>query len=105
MYKKLSKNIQRALERGQLVPYENVWRGYSKKDQKAILEKARYLRAAIELRKLRKQLHLSQESLAKKMSVKREFVSRIESGKQNVTLETLYRIADVTGREFRLNFQ
>lgn len=104
MSRGLPQNIQKALKNGQLVSYEKVWRGYSKKDQEAILGKARYLRAAMELRKLRKQLHLSQESLAKKMSVKREFVSRIESGKQNVTLETLYRIADVTGKEFRLSF-
>ncbi|OHA61837.1 MAG: hypothetical protein A2109_00445 [Candidatus Wildermuthbacteria bacterium GWA1_49_26] len=68
-------------------------------------EKARYLKAAMELRKVRKQLHLSQEELAKKMVVKREFISRIESGRQNVTLDTLYRIAEVTGKEFRLSFR
>ncbi len=94
-----------AVKKGQLVPYEKVWREYSKKDQEAILKKARYLKAAIELRKLRKQLHLSQEQLAKKISVKREFISRVESGRQNVTLETLYRIAQAVGRELALSFR
>lgn len=105
MNRKLPQNIQKALKRGELIPYEQVWRGYSHKDQETILEKARYLKAAIELRRLRKQLHLSQETLAKKISVQREFISRIESGRQNVTLETLYRIAQATGKEFKLSFR
>ena len=104
MNKKLPQNIQRALEKKDLIPYEKVWRGYSHKDQEAILEKPRYLKAAMELRSLRTQLHLSQEALAKKISVKREFISRIESGRQNVTLETLYRIAQATGKQFSLSF-
>ena len=105
MRKKLPDNIQKALKTGDLIPYEKMWRGYSKKDRKEIIERVRYLEAAMELRRLRKQLHLSQEQLAKKISVKREFISRVESGRQNVTLETLYRIAQATGREFTLSFR
>ena len=105
MSKKFPPKIQQAIEKGDLIPREEVLRGYSRKDRAEIVERARYLKAAMELRRLRKRLHLSQEKLAQKMSVKREFVSRIESGRQNVTLATLYRIAEVTGREFRLSFR
>ena len=105
MNKKLPQNIRKALAKGELVPYEKVWRSYSRKDQEAIQGKVRYLRAAMELRSLRKELRLSQEALAKKISVKREFISRIESGRQNVTLETLYRIAQAVGRELALSFR
>jgi len=105
MTKRFPKKIQQAIERGDLIPYEEVWRSYSKKEQEAIEERARYLKAAMELRRVRKQMHLSQEQLAKKMSVKREFISRIESGRQNVTIDTLYRIAEVTGKQFRLSFR
>ncbi|HEX9722378.1 MAG TPA: helix-turn-helix transcriptional regulator [Candidatus Paceibacterota bacterium] len=105
MSKKYPKKIQEAIEKGDLIPYEKVWNSYSKKEQEEIKERARYLKAAMELRKVRKQLHLSQEELAKKMLVKREFISRIESGRQNVTLDTLYRIAEVTGKQFRLSFR
>jgi len=105
MSKKFPQKIQKALTRGDLIPYEKVLRGYSHKDREEILGKSRYLKAAMEIRKLRKQLHLSQEQLAKKISVKREFVSRIESGRQNVTLETLYRIAQATDKEFTLSFR
>ena len=105
MNKKHPKKIQEAIDRGDLIPREVVWNSYSKKEQEEIKERARYLKAAMELRKVRKQLHLSQEELAKKMSVKREFISRIESGRQNVTLDTLYRIAEVTGKQFHLSFR
>ena len=105
MTKKYPKKIQQAIEKGDLIPYEQVWNSYSRKKREAIEERARYLKAAMELRKVRRQLHLSQEELAKKMSVKREFISRIESGRQNVTLETLYRIAEVTGKKFQLSFR
>ncbi len=90
--------------RRELIPYEKVLHGYSRKDREDILGKSRYLKAAMEVRKLRKQMHLSQEQLAKKISVKRTFVSRVESGRQNVTLETLYRIAQATGKRFTLSF-
>ena len=105
MNKKFYHTIQKAIEKKELVPYEKVFNAYSRKDQEEIVQRARYIRAAIELRKLRKILNLSQDALAKKMSVKREFVSRIESGRQNVTIETLYRIAEVTGKEIVLSFR
>ncbi|MDP2665022.1 MAG: helix-turn-helix transcriptional regulator [bacterium] len=105
MNKKLPQNIRKVLAKGELVPYEKVWKSYSKREREEIEKRARYLKAAMELRKLRKQLHLSQEQLAKKISVKREFISRIESGRQNVTLETLYRIAQATGKQFTLSFR
>ena len=71
MSKKYPRKIQQAIERGDLVPYEKVWKSYSKREREEIEKRARYLKAAMELRKLRKQLHLSQEQLAKKISVKR----------------------------------
>lgn len=101
----MNKKIKRALKEGKLIDYDEIFAGYSRKKQERILEGARYLRAAIELRKLRKKLKLSQSRLAQKMNVKREFISRIESGKQNITLETLYRIAEATGKEFKFSFK
>ena len=105
MAKKFPRKIQQAIDKGDLIPYEEVWRSYSQKKREAIEERARYLKAAMELRRVRKQLNLSQKELAQKMSVKREFISRVESGRQNVTLETLYRIAEVTGKNLKLSFQ
>lgn len=105
MNKKLLPKIQQTIAKGELVPYEKVFRAYSQKEREDILARAHYLKAAMELRRLRRQLRLSQGQLAKKMSVKREFISRIESGRQNVTLGTLYRIADAAGKELHLTFR
>jgi len=59
----------------------------------------------MEVRRLRRKSKLSQAQLARKMHVKREFLSRIESGRQNITLETLYRIAEAVGKEFKFSFK
>lgn len=97
--------IKKAVEKGQLIPLEKVFNSYPKKRQKEILKRARYIKIAMELRKLRKKLRMSQEKLAKKMKVEREFISRIESGRQNITLETLYRIAEATDKKFNFYFR
>lgn len=99
------KKIKKALKEGKLIDYDEIFARYPREKQQRILEGARYLLAAIELRKLRKKLKLSQSQLARKMDVKREFISRIESGQQNITLETLYRIAEATGKKFEFQFK
>ncbi|MDP2630856.1 MAG: helix-turn-helix transcriptional regulator [Candidatus Uhrbacteria bacterium] len=105
MSKNIKKNIETALSDGRLISFEQIMSRYTKKEKDAIAEHARYLKAAIELRKLRKQLGLSQSSLANKMKVRREFISRIESGTQNITLETLYRVGEVTGKQVAIMFK
>ena len=97
--------INKAVKRGDLVAYSDLFAGYSKKRQQEILKRARYLKAAMELKKLRKELKISQETLARKMKVKREFITRIESGEQNITIETLNRVAEATGKEFEFHFR
>lgn len=109
MYKKKTKTpeekIKEAIKKGRLIPYRKIFESHSKAEQARIKERSRYLIAAMELRKLRKKLKLSQAELARKMDVKREFISRIESGQQNITLETLYRLADATGKKFEIQFK
>lgn len=100
-----NKKIEKALKEGRLIDYDELFASYSKEKQERIRERARYLMVAMELRRIRKKLRLSQAELAKKMDVKREFISRIESGQQNITLETLYKIAEATGKKFEFGFK
>lgn len=58
-------------------------------NQKIIGERIRNLR--IEL------LNISQEDFAKKINLDRTYMSKIEAGKQNLTLETLNKICDGLG--------
>ena len=97
--------INQAVKRGDLLAYDDLFASYSKKRQQEILKRARYLKAAMELKKLRKELKISQEELAYRMKVKREFITRIESGERNITIETLNRVAEATGKEFEFHFR
>jgi len=97
--------INQAVKKGDLVDYDNLFASYSQKRQQEILKRARYLKTAMELKKMRKQLKISQQELARKMKVKREFITRIESGEQNITIETLNRIAKATGKELEFHFK
>lgn len=101
----MNKKINKALQKGNLVDYDDLFARYPKTRQQEILKRARYLKAAIELRRLRKELKISQNELARKMKAKREFIARIESGEQNITIETLNRIAAATGKEFEFHFK
>ena len=101
----MNRKINQAVKRGELVDYADLFTSYSQKRQKEILKRAKYLKAAVELKKLRKQLKISQQELAHKMKVKREFITRIESGEQNITIETLNRIAKATSKEFEFHFK
>ena len=101
----MNNKINTALKKGDLIAYTDLFSSYPKKRQHEILVKARYLKAAMELKNLRKELKISQNELARKMKVKREFISRIESGEQNITIETLNRVAEATGKEFEFHFK
>ncbi|MEK7125311.1 MAG: helix-turn-helix transcriptional regulator [Patescibacteria group bacterium] len=105
MSKKLPEKIQKAIDRGELIPYDEVWNSFSKERQERIEQKVRYLKAAMELRRVRQDARISQAKLARKMKVKREFISRIESGRQNITLDTLYRVGEAMGKKFHFAFK
>ncbi|HEV8309207.1 MAG TPA: helix-turn-helix transcriptional regulator [Methylomirabilota bacterium] len=49
------------------------------------------------LKRLREEKHLSQEALAKKARVTREYVNKLEAGKHDPTLGVLQRLAKALG--------
>ncbi len=100
-----NKKIREAIKKGQLISHKDVLKTFSLKDRKIIKERARYFALRAEIRKVRSRAKLSQRELAEKMDVKREFISRIEGGEQNVTLETLTKIATAVGKELTLKFE
>ncbi len=101
----MNNKIKEAIKNGKLIPFEDILKRYSEADRKEIDVRARYYMARSKVRKLRRTVNLTQAELAKKMNVKREFVSRIESGNQNITLETLIRIARAVDKEFKFSFE
>ncbi len=47
------------------------------------------------LRDARKAAHITQEELAKKTGTQKSFISRIENGRSDIQLSTLYRLIEV----------
>ena len=97
--------IQKALKERRLIDYDELFASYPKKYQDKIIENAKFIMARMEIRKLRKSKKMTQIQLAEKMNVKREFISRIESGNQNITLATMFKIANAVGKEFKFSFE
>ena len=56
-------------------------------------------RFGLAVREQRKRLNVSQEELAMRIGADQAYVSRIEAGQMNVTLETLEQIASALGIE------
>ena len=62
------------------------------------------LRVALEIIKAREAQNMTQQELAEALKTKQQTVSRIERGAQNVTIETLDRIARALGRGLQVRF-
>jgi len=61
-----------------------------------------YARLATKIRKLRNERQWSQEELAERTNLHRTYISHIEGGKRQISLETLCKVAkgfDVTASE------
>ncbi len=54
----------------------------------------------------RKQAKMTQEQLAEKIGAKKSFISRIENGRSDIQLSTLYRLIEIgLGRTISLTIQ
>ncbi|WP_114783479.1 helix-turn-helix domain-containing protein [Botryobacter ruber] len=75
------------------------------KERDAFEEKAQYFVISEMLKEARKEANLTQEQLAQKIGTKKSYISRIENGKCDIQLSTLFRIfEDGLGRRVSLVF-
>jgi|SRR3954464_11819152 HTH-type transcriptional regulator/antitoxin HipB len=75
--------------------------GAAKRDE--FEEKAQYFVISAILKEARKEAHMTQEELAEKLGTKKSYISRIENGKCDIQLSTLYRIFEFgLGRRINL---
>ncbi len=72
-------------------------------EQKRISENfTKYYSILLELRKLRKELGLTQAQLAKKAGLPRTTITKIESGAYNPTLNTLMQLASAMNKKLQV---
>ena len=64
--------------------------GVKKRDE--FEEKAQYFVISEMLKEARKEANMTQEQLADKVGTKKSYISRLENGKCDIQLSTLYRI-------------
>ena len=65
----------------------------------------RKLEMSLAIINLRKKKKISQAKLAEKIGMKQSAVGRIEAGKQNLTIETLQKIAYALNKELVVKFR
>lgn len=65
------------------------------KDRDAFEEKAQYFVISEMLKEARYEANMTQQQLAEKVGTKKSYISRLENGKCDIQLSTLYRIFEV----------
>ncbi|SFU09312.1 Helix-turn-helix domain-containing protein [Algoriphagus locisalis] len=77
--------------------------GTEKRDE--FEEKAQYFVISEMLKQARKEANMTQEQLANKVGTKKSYISRLENGKCDIQLSTLYRIFEFgLGKRVNLTF-
>ncbi|MCX6251772.1 MAG: helix-turn-helix transcriptional regulator [Bacteroidetes bacterium] len=75
--------------------------GSSKRDEYEA--KANFFVISEMLKEARKEAHITQEQLADKIGTKKSYISRLENGKTDIQLSTLFKIIETgLGRKIRL---
>jgi len=89
-----------------LIPMEEVDKqmNWTAEEIRRIKDNVKYMHVAYTIKEIRLSKKLTQQQLAVKAGIPRSVISRIESGKRNLTLETLMNIADSMGEEVEIRF-
>ncbi|MEA1962826.1 MAG: helix-turn-helix transcriptional regulator [Patescibacteria group bacterium] len=75
------------------------------KFRKGVELEMKKLEMSLAIINLRKKKKISQAKLAEKIGMKQSAVGRIEAGKQNLTIETLQKIAFALNKELVVSFR
>ena len=95
------KTIKNARTFDELLEIKYGSTGTKKRDQ--FEEKAQYFVISSMLKEARKEAHMTQDELAEKLGTKKSYISRLENGKCDIQLSTLYRIFEFgLGRKINL---
>ena len=96
-------NITKICDFDELLDLKYGEKGTDKREQ--FESRAKYFIISEILREARKEANMIQEQLAEKIGAKKSYISRIENGKCDIQLSTLYRIFEFgLGKQVNLTF-
>jgi HTH-type transcriptional regulator/antitoxin HipB len=99
----MKKELKKAKSFDELLDIKYGKIGTNKRDQ--FEEKTQYFVISEMLKSARKEANLTQEQLAEKVGTKKSYISRLENGKCDIQLSTLYRIfEDGLGKRINIVF-
>ena len=97
------KNIRNAKNFEELLDFKYGEIGTEKRD--SFEEKAQYFVISEMFKEARKEANMTQQQLAEKVGTKKSYISRLENGKCDIQLSTLYRIFEFgLGKRINLTF-
>lgn len=99
----MNKRLRKILKQ-QTISLAEFSQDFTAQQEKTVTNEIRYYDVLIELKKLRKQLGLTQEQLATKAALPRTTITKIESGTYNPTLNTLVTIASAMNKKLQVQF-
>jgi DNA-binding XRE family transcriptional regulator len=82
-----------------------ISKDFNSDDWQQVAAEKRYYHLVTALRELRLEAGFTQKQLAKKSGIPRETVVMVESGKRNVTLETLMILGEAMGKKLKISFE
>jgi DNA-binding XRE family transcriptional regulator len=99
--KSKKESIRKAKSFDELLDIKYGTVGTSKRDQYE--EKANYFVICQMLKEARREANITQEELAEKIGTKKSYISRLENGKCDIQLSTLFKLFETgLGRQVRL---
>lgn len=88
-----------------LIPWEDARKEmFSQKELQELDLKAEKRIALRQIRELRENYKITQDTLSIKSGVPRSTISKIETGKRNVSIEKLIKIANALGKDLEIRF-
>jgi putative transcriptional regulator len=84
------------------ISLEEFTQGFTDKQKKIVENEMRYYDVLNSLKKIRKEVGLTQAELASKADIPRTTVTKIESGKYNPTLSTLMVLAQALDKQLQI---
>ncbi len=93
------------MKKGKLITFEDFCKeNFTTQEMEEINVEAEKRIAIRQLKELRKKHNLTQDKLAMKSGLPRSTISRIETGKRNVSIAKLIQIANALGKDLEIRF-